>query len=96
MRADRAARIIVEGCRHGRATLTPGVQARLVIILNALAPNLVASLSAAVDATLLPPPSHSVRGDAARHATEVDPGLVKKILPAQTRREYHQPQPAWR
>ena len=42
MRADRAARIIVEGCRHGRATLTPGVQARLAILLNALAPNLLA------------------------------------------------------
>jgi short-subunit dehydrogenase len=96
MRADRAARMIVEGCRHGRATLTPGVQARLAIILNALAPNFVASLTAAVDATLLPPPADSVRADTARQATEVDPGLVKKILPAQTRREYHQPQPAWR
>jgi short-subunit dehydrogenase len=95
MGAGRAARIIVEGCRHGRATLTPGVQARLAIILNALAPNLVASVSAAVDRTLLPPPSNNIRADTARQAAEVDPGLVKKILPAQTRREYHQPQPAW-
>jgi hypothetical protein len=96
MRADRAARIIVEGCRAGRATLTPGVQARLAIILNALAPNLVASLNAAVDRTLLPPPAEGVRADTARRATEVDPGLIKKILPGETRREYHQPQPAWR
>jgi len=96
MRADRAARIIVEGCRDGRATLTPGVQARLAVILNALAPNLFASLNAAVDRTLLPGPADSIRGDSAKQGTEVDPGWVKTILPRQTRQEYHQPQPAWR
>jgi NAD(P)-dependent dehydrogenase (short-subunit alcohol dehydrogenase family) len=96
MRADRAARIIVEGCRVGRATLTPGVQARLAVILNALAPNVVASLNAAVDRTLLPRPLDTPRADIARSGTEVDPGLVKKILRGQTRRQYHQPQPAWR
>jgi short-subunit dehydrogenase len=96
MRADRAARMIVEGCRHGRATLTPGVQARVAILLNALAPNLLAALNAAVDRTLLPSPTDKIGADRGREGTEVDPGVVKKILPEQTRREYHQPQPAWR
>ncbi len=96
MRADRAARIIVEGCRQGRATLTPGVQARLAILLNALAPNLLASLNATVDSTLLPRPADNISADRGREGTEVDPGLVKTILPEHTRRKYHQPQPAWR
>ena len=46
--------------------------------------------------TLLPRPADHIGAERARQATEVDPGLVKKILPEQTRREYHQPQPAWR
>jgi NAD(P)-dependent dehydrogenase (short-subunit alcohol dehydrogenase family) len=96
MRADRAARMIVEGCRHGRATLTPGVQARVAVLLNALAPNLLAALNATVDRTLLPSPTDNIGAERGREATEVDPGFVKKILPEQTRREYHQPQPAWR
>jgi short-subunit dehydrogenase len=95
MRADRAARMIVEACRHGRATLTPGVQAKLAVLLHALAPNLYASINAMVDRALLPQPDANVSGDRARIATDVDPGAVKAILPQQTRRLYHQPQPAW-
>jgi short-subunit dehydrogenase len=95
MRPERAARMIVEACRNGRATLTPGVQARLAILLNALAPNFYASINAAADRALLPRPRTDDRGDQARYATEVDPGAVKALLSKRTRREYHQPQPAW-
>ncbi len=95
MRADRAARMIVEACRRGRATLTPGVQARLAILLNAIAPNMFASLNAAVDRTLLPQPDLSPRADTARSAAEVDPGGMKRVLAEGTRRKYRQPHPAW-
>ncbi len=95
MRADRAARMIVEACRRGRATLTPGVQARAAVLLNAIAPNLFASINAAADSVLLPRPSASTQGDLAREGTQVDPGVVKRLLPKRTRQKYHQPQPAW-
>jgi short-subunit dehydrogenase len=95
MNAARAARKIVDACRHGRATLTPGMQARVAIIANALAPNLFAAINAAVDRMLLPQPQATPRADAARLASEVDPGAVKAMLPERTRRHYHQPQPVW-
>jgi short-subunit dehydrogenase len=95
MRADRAARIILEACRRGRATVTPGVQARAAILLNAFAPNLFASINAAVDSALLPRPSDTTQADLAREGTQVDPGNVKRLLPRRTREKYHQPQPAW-
>jgi short-subunit dehydrogenase len=95
MRADRAAKMIVEACRDGRATLTPGVQAKLAILVHALAPNLYAAINAAVDRALLPHPNDPIAGDRARLAADVDPGAVKAILPQATRRAYHQPQPAW-
>jgi short-subunit dehydrogenase len=93
MRADRAARQIVEACRHGRATITPGVQAKLAVTLHALAPNLYSSINALVDRVLLPQPTDN--GDRARLATDVDPGAIKSLLREGTRRTYHQPQPAW-
>jgi NAD(P)-dependent dehydrogenase (short-subunit alcohol dehydrogenase family) len=95
MRADRAARMIVEACRRGRATLTPGIQARAAILLNAIAPNLFALINAAADSVLLPRPASSTQADLARQGTQVDPGVVKTLLPKRTRQKYHQPQPAW-
>jgi hypothetical protein len=95
MRADRAARMIIEACRHGDATLTPGVQARLAIVINALAPNLFASINAAADRALLPRPSQTTQANIAREGTRVDPGVVKALLRKQTRQAYHQPQPVW-
>lgn len=95
MSTERAAKTIVEACREGRATLTPGVQAKLAILLNALAPNLFASISAAIDQALLPPPQPTPLADAARQGVHVHPGNLKKLLSETTRREYHQPRPAW-
>jgi short-subunit dehydrogenase len=93
--ADRAAKLIVEACREGRATLTPGMRARLAVLLNAIAPNAFAGLNATVDRALLPRPDRSPLGDAARRGLQVDPGAVKAILSDRTRRQFHQPQPAW-
>jgi short-subunit dehydrogenase len=93
MRADRAAGKIIQACREGRATITPGVQAKLAVMLHALAPNVYASINAMVDRAVLPQPVEA--GDRARMATDVDPGAVKKLLSEGTRRTYNQPQPAW-
>jgi short-subunit dehydrogenase len=95
MRADRAARIIVEGCRRGRAVLIPGLQARLAVLLDTVAPNLFAAIMAAADSVLLPRPALTTQADTAREGTQVDPGLVKTLLRSQTRQKYHQPQPTW-
>ena len=95
MKAIRAARQIVEACRQGRATLTTTWQARLATVVNALAPETFAALNAAADRTLLPQPTSSPRGDSLRPGTTVDPGAVRTILPAETRRQHAQPEPAW-
>jgi short-subunit dehydrogenase len=94
MSADRAADKIIEASRAGRATITPGVQAKAAVLLHALAPNLFASLNAIADRRLLPQPNQSA-GDRARMASEVDPGRIKTVLRERIRRTYHQPQPAW-
>jgi short-subunit dehydrogenase len=93
--ADRAARMIVEACREGRATLTPGMRARLAILLNAMAPNTFAGLNATVDRAFLPRPDKSPLGDLARRGLQVDPGRIKAVLDERTRKEFHQPDPAW-
>jgi short-subunit dehydrogenase len=95
MNTERAARLILEACREGRATLTPGMQAKLAILMNALTPNLFAFINAAVDRAVLPRPASTPLGDAARRGVQVDPGHVKTVLSEQTRRQYHQPEPAW-
>ncbi|HSK10785.1 MAG TPA: SDR family oxidoreductase [Vicinamibacterales bacterium] len=54
--AERAARKILEACRHGDPELTITPQARAAAMLNELTPNLVARL-AALAAVLLPGPA---------------------------------------
>jgi len=95
MNTERAAKAILEACREGRATSTPGIQAKLAVLLNALAPNLFASITTAVNRALLPQPAPTPQADAARQGIRVDPGKVKTLLSDAPRREYHQPRPAW-
>ena len=95
MHPRRAARAILDACRRGRAVITPGLQARAVALANAVVPNLVASVFAAADRALLPRPSNAARADVARQGSQIDPGMVKSVLSERTRRQYHQPQPAW-
>jgi NAD(P)-dependent dehydrogenase (short-subunit alcohol dehydrogenase family) len=66
--ADRAARQILDACRHGDAELTITPQARAAAMLNELAPGLVARL-AAVAASLLPAPA-GPEGDESRRGRE--------------------------
>jgi NAD(P)-dependent dehydrogenase (short-subunit alcohol dehydrogenase family) len=61
----RAARSVVDACRHGAAHLTIGVPARLAIIGNALFPELTADIMAWVN-RMLPDPEAAPHGDEAR------------------------------
>jgi short-subunit dehydrogenase len=95
MQARRAAAQIIKACRHGRATLTPGWQARLAEVGSSVAPNTFAALNEVVDRSVLPGPKTDPAADRSRKATEVDPGAVKTLLSEETRRKMHQPRPAW-
>jgi short-subunit dehydrogenase len=94
MDARRAAAQIVDAVRLGRAVVSPGWQSRAARLAAALAPNTTAGLEALTDRALLPPPA-GASGDRARLAAEVDPGPLKKLVFEQTRRTYHQQDPAW-
>jgi NAD(P)-dependent dehydrogenase (short-subunit alcohol dehydrogenase family) len=80
-------------------TVTPGLMRTgsyvNVKLRNAVAPNTFAGLNATVDRAFLPRPDTSPLGDAARRGLQVDPGAVKAVLSERTRREFHQPDPAW-
>jgi short-subunit dehydrogenase len=54
--AERAARQILEACRHGDPELTISTQAKLAVIANAVAPDLVARVLKVVN-RLLPGPT---------------------------------------
>ena len=79
--AGRAARQIVDACVAGRAHVTPGVQARVAEIVNVVAPELTAAISAAVASYVLPGRSTAPEGDRARPAHEVGFGWVSPLLP---------------
>jgi NAD(P)-dependent dehydrogenase (short-subunit alcohol dehydrogenase family) len=55
MSAERAARQIINACRYGRARTTLSLPAKLAVIVNSLAPELTADVSA-LGASLLPEP----------------------------------------
>lgn len=57
MDADRAARKILDACRHGRATLTLTPQARAAEVANRLFPSLAATVTEQVAALLPAPPA---------------------------------------
>lgn len=75
----RAARSIVEACRHGAAHLTIGVPARLAIIGNALFPELTADIMAWVN-RLLPAPEPTHEGDEARTGWESQSRWAPSVL----------------
>ena len=95
MRTRRAASQILAAARKGRATLTPGWQARAAQIAAAVAPNTMAAMSACADRVALPAPAADPAADQARLAADVDPGRIKAVLSEQTRRNHHQPRPVW-
>ena len=95
MDAGRAAAEIIEAVRAGRAAVSPGWQSRAAQLAAAVAPNTTAGLEALTDRILLPPPTERAAGDRARLAAEVDPGPIKTLVFEETRRTYHQQDPAW-
>src|SRR5690606_6738511 len=70
--AERAADAIVEAARGRQSHLTIGAPARAAQIAQALAPALVAAVSAAVARFLLPGPVRDDAGDQARLSRDVD------------------------
>lgn len=81
MDARRAARQMVEACLDGRAHVTPGIQARLAEVVNAMAPELSAAIAAFVTRRLLPAPSASPSADRLREARDVGFGWLSTLLP---------------
>lgn len=95
MQTRRAAAQIINAARRGKATVTPGWQARLAQAMVSVAPNTLDAVNAATDRWLLPRPAPNGDGDAARLAADVDPGRIKYLLSGRTRRRHHQRQPDW-
>jgi NAD(P)-dependent dehydrogenase (short-subunit alcohol dehydrogenase family) len=83
--AERAARRIVEACRHGRPSLIITLPARLGIAADALAPNVVARATS-IAARLLPDPAED-GGDEAMPGHELDQDLAPSTLTALADRE---------
>lgn len=75
----RAARSVVEACRHGASHLTIGVPARLAIIGNALFPELMADIMAWVN-RMLPDPASAPHGDEARDGWESQSRWAPSVL----------------
>ncbi len=69
--ADRAARQIVDACRHGDAELTISMPARVAMIVNNLAPALVARMMILVNALL--PGAGSEAGDVRKFGSQASP-----------------------
>jgi NAD(P)-dependent dehydrogenase (short-subunit alcohol dehydrogenase family) len=95
MQARRAAAQIIKAARDGRAVVSPAWQARMAQVVAAVAPNTTSAIEALANRTLLPSSTASASGDVARSAAHVDPGAVKTLLSARTRRRYRQQRPAW-
>lgn len=89
--ADRAATQILDATRRGRATCTPGWQARAAHVTSAAMPELAAMISAFAVEYVLPRPSAEPDANDARPASEIDQGWTRALLPKRTRKKFHQP-----
>ena len=78
--AERAAREILDACRHGDPELTIGAPARAAALANALAPSAVAALSAVVT-RLLPGPG-GAEGDMGRDGRNAQTAWAPSLLTA--------------
>jgi NAD(P)-dependent dehydrogenase (short-subunit alcohol dehydrogenase family) len=96
MSADRAAAIIIEACRRGRAHVTPGWPARTAEIMSALTPGLLAAIMTAAARTLLPSPSADPHASDLRRSLRLHLGWLEKILPRQAGADLNQPAPVAR
>jgi short-subunit dehydrogenase len=91
MRADRAARIVLEAVRRGRAQVTPGWQARMLETLHAMTPELLASLMATATRHVLPGTAPGDEGDQARMSRDLDLGIAAAAFPSRAAAAFNQP-----
>jgi NAD(P)-dependent dehydrogenase (short-subunit alcohol dehydrogenase family) len=92
MRANRAARAIVEACRAGRARLTLSWQAHAALLAQALAPGAVAAVNAAAASRLLPGPTAALGADRQRRSLDLDLGWPALLMPLLAALTFNQPQ----
>ena len=91
MRADRAARIVLDAVRFGRAHVSPGWQARMLEAMHALAPELLATLMTVAAARLLPGAAPGAGGNQARLSRDLDLGAVTSVFPSRAAAAFNQP-----
>lgn len=91
MSADRAARMIVEACREGRARLTPGWQARVAEVANVATPEVAAAVSAALAHWVLPGTGDAPEANAPRVSRELDLGWTSALMPWRAAARFNQP-----
>jgi len=81
MRAERAARQLVDACVAGRACTAPGVQFKLARVVAVLLPELSAAVSAAVASYVLPGPTRAFGANHRRSTADVGFGWLTPFLP---------------
>ena len=91
MGADRAARMVLDAVRSGRAHVSPGWQARMLETMHALAPELLATLMAVAAVRLLPGAAQDAGGDQARLSRDLDLGAVTSVFPSGAAAAFNQP-----
>ncbi len=90
MDVDRAAAEIIEASRHGRARVTPGIQARSAQVVDVLAPEIAAAI-AAFAARCLPEPRGVLYPNRAVLSRDLDLGWVATLFPSRTAARMNQP-----
>lgn len=91
MRADRAARIVLDAVRRSRAHVTPGWQARMLETLHTIAPELLASLMATAATHVLPRAAANGEGGEARMSRDLDLGIAAAAFPSRAAAAFNQP-----
>jgi short-subunit dehydrogenase len=81
MSAARAARQMVDACLRGRATVTPGWQARAATWAHTMAPEIVAALLTGVASHVLPSGRHAAATDDGRLSRDLRLGWIARALP---------------
>jgi short-subunit dehydrogenase len=90
MRADRAARMIVEASRRRRARVSPGWQSRALQRAAVLMPEVTQGLMTATAAWLLPGPDGAA-GEQPRLSRSLDLGWLAAVLPTRAAVDLNQP-----
>ena len=90
MRADRAARLVLDAVRRGRSSVSPGWQARVLHLASVLTPELTSAILATVANHLLPRPSSAPGAGVARESRDLDLGLIAALFPTRAAAMFNQ------